>query len=112
MTTLAAIGGEGFAACSWVCLRPESAPRRKQRQCGSNVNDGDAGTRNGNNIEDGGGKSGQWTAQRATGTGGGEEETVMTSLAVSPPPTPPSRRTGGSGKGNYDDVSGNDANKR
>jgi hypothetical protein len=60
MTTLAAIGGEGFAACLWVDLRPESV----RHQCRVRGYDdmGEAGTHNGNYIKDGGSKIGWWTA--------------------------------------------------
>ena len=52
----------------WVDIRPESArcqrrllelkPRRRWRRRRSYNNDGDAGTRNGNNIDDGSGDVG------------------------------------------------------
>ena len=63
MTTLAAIGGKGVAACSWVdstLVRTHLMPRQRQRR---SYDDEDvAGTRDGNNIEDGGSNSGRWTA--------------------------------------------------
>jgi hypothetical protein len=68
MTTLAAIGGKGFAACSWVDLTlVHTHPTPRQRQRGSYDDKGNAGTRDGNN---GGNNSGWWTARLATGAGG------------------------------------------
>jgi hypothetical protein len=81
MTTLAAIGGKGFAAYSWVdstLVRTHPTPRQRQRR--SYDNEGNAGTHNGNKIEDGSSNSGRWTAQQATGVGRGEEEIVTMSV--------------------------------
>ena len=84
MRMLAAIGGKDSAACSWVdstlvCTHP--TPRQRQRR--SYDNKGDAGTRDGNNIKDGGSNSGRGTVQRATGAGVGEVEIVTMSAVVS-----------------------------
>jgi hypothetical protein len=81
MRTLAAIGGKVFAACSWVDLTlVHTHPTPRQRQRRRYDDEGNAGTRDGNNIKDGGSNSGRWTARRATGAGVGEVEIVTMSV--------------------------------